>query len=55
MVYAEDMNLLQNDIDTIKRNRETLNGASKEAVLEVNGEKTEYTTYIAVSTSHKGV
>jgi hypothetical protein len=36
LVYADDVNLLGDNIDTIKRNRETLIIASKEVGLEVN-------------------
>jgi hypothetical protein len=36
------MNLLCNDIDTTKKNTETLIEASKEVGLQVNTEKTKY-------------
>jgi hypothetical protein len=36
LVYAGDVNLLGDNIDTIKKNMETLIGASKEVGLEVN-------------------
>jgi hypothetical protein len=40
LVYADDVNLLYN-IDTIKKNIETLIDANKEVGLEVNAEKTK--------------
>jgi hypothetical protein len=42
LVYADDVNLLGDNIDTIKRNMETLIDTSKEVGLEVNTEKTKY-------------
>jgi hypothetical protein len=36
------VNLLRNNRDTVKKNRETLIDASKEVGLEVNAEKTKY-------------
>jgi hypothetical protein len=42
LVYADDVNLLGHNIDIIKKNTETVIDASKEAVLEVNTEKTKY-------------
>jgi hypothetical protein len=42
LVYADDANLLADNIDTIKKNMETLIDASKEVGLEVNTEKTKY-------------
>jgi hypothetical protein len=42
LAYADDVNLLGNNIDTINKNTETLIDASKEVGLEVNVEKTEY-------------
>jgi hypothetical protein len=40
--YADNVNLLGDDIDTIKKNTETLIDASKEVGLERNVEKTKY-------------
>jgi hypothetical protein len=42
LVYADDVNLLADDIETIKKNTQTLTDAGKEAGLEVNAEKTKY-------------
>jgi hypothetical protein len=39
LVYADDVNLLGDNIDTIKKNMETLIDASKDVGLEVNTEK----------------
>jgi hypothetical protein len=41
-VYADDVNLMGDNIDTIKRNTKTLIYINKEADLEVNTEKTKY-------------
>jgi hypothetical protein len=42
LAYAGDVNLLEDNIDTINKNTETLIDASKEFGLEVNVEKTKY-------------
>jgi hypothetical protein len=42
LAYADDVNLLGDDIDTINKNTQTLTDASKEVGLEVNVEKTKY-------------
>jgi hypothetical protein len=42
LVYADDVNILRDNIDTIKKNTETSIVASKEVGLEVNKEKTKY-------------
>jgi hypothetical protein len=42
LVYADDVNLLGVNIDTIKKNTEPSIDASKEVGLEVNIEKTIY-------------
>jgi hypothetical protein len=42
LAYADDMNLLGDNIDTIRKNTETLIDASKEVGLEINVDKTKY-------------
>jgi hypothetical protein len=42
IVYADDVNLLGNNTDTLNKNTQILIDASKEAGLEVNVEKTKY-------------
>jgi hypothetical protein len=42
LVYAEDVNLLGDNVDTMKKNTETSIDASKEVGLDVNTEKTKY-------------
>jgi hypothetical protein len=46
LIYADDMNLLGDNIDTIKKNTQTLNDANKGVGLEV---KTEITKYMLLS------
>jgi hypothetical protein len=41
LAYADDVNLLGDNIDTVKKNTETLIDASKEVGLEINVEKTK--------------
>jgi sorting nexin-29 len=43
LAYADDINLLGDNTDTIEKNTETLIDASKEVGLEINVEKTKYT------------
>jgi hypothetical protein len=42
LMYGDDVNLLGDNIDTIKKHMETLIDASKEVGLEVNAEKIKY-------------
>jgi hypothetical protein len=42
LAYADDVHLLGYNIDTIKKNTETLIDASKDVGLEINVEKTKH-------------
>jgi hypothetical protein len=42
LVYADDVNLLGNSVNTIKEKSETLLEASRDIGLEINAEKTKY-------------
>jgi hypothetical protein len=42
LVYADDVNLLDDSVNTIKENSETLLDASRDIGLEINAEKTKY-------------
>jgi hypothetical protein len=42
LVYADDINLLGDSINTIKENIETLLGASDDVGLQIHTEKTRY-------------
>jgi predicted ABC-class ATPase len=45
LAYADDVNLLEDNIDTIKKNTETLIDASEEVGLEINVDKTKYMVF----------
>jgi hypothetical protein len=47
LAYADDVNLLGDNIDTINKNTQTLSDVRKEVGLEVNIEKTKY--YVGAS------
>jgi hypothetical protein len=42
LVYADDVTLLRDSVNTIKENSETLLAASRDIGLEINVEKTKY-------------
>jgi hypothetical protein len=42
LVYADDVSLLGDSVNTIKENSETLLQASRDIDLEINAEKTKY-------------
>jgi hypothetical protein len=42
LAYADDVNLLGDNIDKVKKNTENLTDASKEVGLEIKTEKTKY-------------
>jgi hypothetical protein len=42
LVYADDVNLLGDSVNTIKENSETLLQASRNIGVEINAEKTKY-------------
>jgi hypothetical protein len=42
LVYADDVNSLDDDINTIKENTETLSETSRDMGLEINAEETKY-------------
>jgi hypothetical protein len=42
LIYADDVSLLGDSINTIKENKETILEASRDVGLELNAEKTKY-------------
>jgi hypothetical protein len=42
LAYADDVNLMGDNIDSIKKNTETLIDASKEVGLEINVDRTKF-------------
>jgi hypothetical protein len=52
LAYADNVNLLGDNLDTIKKNTETLIDASREDDLDVDVEKTKYTCCCFVSRMH---
>jgi hypothetical protein len=42
LLYADDVNILDGNLHTIKKNREPMVSCSKETGLEVNADKTKY-------------
>jgi hypothetical protein len=42
LIYADDINLMGDRINTIKENTQTLLGASRVICLKINAEKTKY-------------
>jgi hypothetical protein len=57
LAYADDMNLLGDNVETIKKNTETLIDATNEVGIEVNIKKTKYmlvsVTRMQVKMTHK--
>jgi hypothetical protein len=45
LVFADDINLLDDNVNTIRENTETFLGASKDVGLEINAEKTKYVSH----------
>jgi hypothetical protein len=49
LAYADDVNIVGENIDTIQRNTKAVLDASKEVGLEVNPKKTKYMLSVKVS------
>jgi nitrous oxide reductase len=54
LAHTDDVNLLGDNIDTIKKNTKTLIYANKEVGLEVKIEKTKYIRYYCLVTRMQG-
>jgi hypothetical protein len=46
LAYVDDVSLLGDNIDTTKKNTKTLIDASKDVGLEINVQKTKYTSML---------
>jgi len=51
LVYVDDVNVLGESLNTIKEKAEALVVACKEIGLEVNAEKTRYSTWLVLEIS----
>jgi hypothetical protein len=49
LVYADDVNLLGDSVNTVKENTEILSEASMDIGLEINSEKTKVSDYVSLS------
>jgi hypothetical protein len=54
VAYADDVNLMGDNIDTIKKNTEILIDANKEFGLEINVDKTKYMLLVTRMQSKSG-
>jgi hypothetical protein len=55
LAYADDVNLLGDNIDTIQKNTETLIDASKQVGLEIIVEKTKYRSLILTVSQNQDI
>jgi hypothetical protein len=51
LAYADDVNIVGENIDNIHKSTIAVLGASKEVGLEVNPEKAKYDVYVSVKVS----